>query len=529
MSQKEADSEGLRRSERNRKGKSGSLAPSYLEAADQRSLDFDSVRIIRATDPAFLSTEDTSASDPMAGRYGTRLKYRKFKGDGRDDVDDWLCEFNSTAAANQEEDAAKLRLFQGLLKGEALQWYQDIPEADRTNWERLTTAFLRTFREVGGEARTLGKLSKMRMKPDESVRRYGQRVRSLIHRLTPGITASVQIEWYVAGFPEDMGFHVRQARPQTLQEAMEAAQNYENSKQSLHQSGRRAVEKSSKRGKKLRAKRRKDSSDSSTPSSESTTDPSSSPSDSDGPVPVRKTQRPTKAKDLPDRARAKVKEESSDDRRMMKDIQSSLSAIKIHLADSRKNRKMIPVSRNNVWCTRCGQPGHYPNECPNFPPGQVQYVDAEGTTYLTEAEFDDDVQDFVPVYQVLPTYGRGRGQPHLTRPRYQQGAPPQTSYAPRDQSGPSGYGRSNPTVGQQLGLCFKCGQPGHYAANCPYAGGQGAPLQLPCQNCGQYGHTAPQCNLQQQPRVFFKQVEVPPREQTALNYGNKAAAENPPE
>ena len=53
----------------------------------------------------------------------TCLKYRRFKGDGSQDVDDWLTKFNSTAFANQEEPASRLRIFQGLLKGEALKWY----------------------------------------------------------------------------------------------------------------------------------------------------------------------------------------------------------------------------------------------------------------------------------------------------------------------------------------------------------------------------------------------------------------------
>ena len=49
-----------------------------------------------------------------------RLKYSKFKGDSSQDVDDWLCEFKSIGLANEEEDEAKQRIFQGLLKGEAL-------------------------------------------------------------------------------------------------------------------------------------------------------------------------------------------------------------------------------------------------------------------------------------------------------------------------------------------------------------------------------------------------------------------------
>ena len=163
-------------------------------------------------------------------------------------MDDWLTEFKSTAAANQEEPAAALRIFQGLLKGEALKWYQYVPDRIRTSWDQLSNLFLRTFREAGGEARALGRLSKMTMGKSESVRHYGQRVKALIQKLTTEISPTVQVEWYVAGFPEKMGFQIRQARPTTLNEAIEAAQNYENSAQSLRKS-LKGLEKSLKREK----------------------------------------------------------------------------------------------------------------------------------------------------------------------------------------------------------------------------------------------------------------------------------------
>jgi hypothetical protein len=57
-------------------------------------------------------------------------------------------------------------------------------------------------------------------------------VKGLIQKLTTDIVPSVQVEWYVVGFPKEMGFQIRQTRPITLREAMEAAQNYENSAQS---------------------------------------------------------------------------------------------------------------------------------------------------------------------------------------------------------------------------------------------------------------------------------------------------------
>jgi hypothetical protein len=193
------------------------------------------------------------------------LKYKRFTGDGHQDVDDWFSEFKSTAVANQEEDEAKQRIFQGLLKGEALKWYQDIPVRDRNDWDQLTIAFLQAFREVGGEARVLGRLSKMTMRTSESVRKYGQWVKALIQKLTMEIAPSVQVEWYVAGFPEA---------------AMEAAHNYENSAQSLRKVVKRSEKKDKGKGKKedRKDRRRRKFSDSDSDSESSDSDESDSAS-----------------------------------------------------------------------------------------------------------------------------------------------------------------------------------------------------------------------------------------------------------
>lgn len=521
--------EGSRRSERNKKKPSGSRTSPPLDLTNPRILDYEVEETVR---PALLTDQSSgeSAESPrtMSGRGNLRLKYRRFKGDGKEDVDDWLCEFNSTAAANEEDVATKLRIFQGLLKGEALQWYQDIPDPVRNNWEQLTATFLRTFREVGGEARTLGRLSKMKMRTDETVRRYGQRVRNLIHRLTPGITASVQIEWYVAGFPEEMGFHVRQARPLTLQDAMEAAQNYENSKQSLRQSRRRSKTEGSEHDRKVRKKKKKYSSSGSSDSS-SGSSPDTRSSEYSSSEEETRPQRVSSSKIRRKghtRGTGKVKEEVPDGQQMMRDIQSSLAAIKVHLTDPHKPRRTIPAIRNNVWCTRCGLAGHYPNECPHLPPRKVHFVEEEGTSYPALPEYDEDDPEGVPVYQTAPMYGSGRGQQLQGKPRYPSGRPSPSGYTPGDQLGVSAYPRRQVTMERQYGLCFSCGEPGHYAPDCPRRGGQGAPLELPCQNCGHYGHMAQHCRQPERPRVAFKQVDVPPREKTALNYGHKEGVEN---
>jgi hypothetical protein len=399
----------------------------------------------------------------------TRLKYKTFKGDGHQDVDDWFSEFESTAVANQEEDEAKQRIFQGLLKGEALKWYQDIPVRDRNDWEQLTTTFLQAFREVGREARALGRLSKMTMRTSESVRKYGQRVKALIQKLTMEIAPSVQVEWYVAGFPEAMGFQIRQTWRANLREAMEAAHNYENSAQSLRKAVRRSEKKDKGKGKKDdrkdRRRRKYSDSDSDSESSDSEdSDSASSGSEEErSPSPPRRSHRSKGAKE---KAIVKVKTEDPEQRRMMKSIEDTLEAIKVNLAENRKPRRTIPTSRMNVWCTRCGDPGHYASECQRPTPKRVHYVNPEEEVFYAQPE--EEEEDAAAIYQVQPTYGRGKAPQIPIRP----GVMANRNY----QVGPSqGTNFNNPVRfsnygDRQLGCCFVCGDPNHYANVCPHRG-----------------------------------------------------------
>ena len=107
---------------------------------------------------------------------------------------------------------------------------------------------------------------------------------------------------------------------------MEAAQSYENSKQSLRQTRRSSKAESSKRGKKNRKNRRKESSGSSTSSGESSSEEQSSKeSESKERSPPQRISG-SKGYRKP-RDRVVVKEELPDDRHMLKDIQSSLAGI----------------------------------------------------------------------------------------------------------------------------------------------------------------------------------------------------------
>ena len=136
----------------------------------------------------------------------------------------------------------------------------------------------------------------------ESVKRYGQRVKALIQKLTTDIAPTVQIEWYVAGFPEKMGFQNCQTQPTTLQEATEVAQNYENSAQSLRKS-LKGIEKreKSKLGKKdqkdQRWKKHLDTSDiSSSSSSTAESSVTESSGSNSGPLSRKRSSRNRKGK-----------------------------------------------------------------------------------------------------------------------------------------------------------------------------------------------------------------------------------------
>ena len=82
----------------------------------------------------------------------------------------------------------------------------------------------------------------------------------------------------------------------------------------------------------------------------------------------------------------KVKLEDGDQKAFMKNIADALEAIKVNLADNRKPRRIVPTSRANVWCSRCGDSGHFSSECLKGLQRHVHLVDPETRVYYSIPE-----------------------------------------------------------------------------------------------------------------------------------------------
>jgi hypothetical protein len=170
---------------------------------------------------------------------------------------------------------------------------------------------------------------------------------------------------------------------------MEAAHNYENSAQSLRKAVRRSKKqnkgKRKKDDQKARRRRKFSNSDSDSESSESEDSGSASSGSEEerSPLPPRRSHRSRGARE---KATVKVKTEDPESRRMMKSIEESLEAIKVNLAENQKSRRTIPTSRMNVWCTRCGDLGHYASECQRPAPKWIHYVNPEEEVFYAQPE-----------------------------------------------------------------------------------------------------------------------------------------------
>lgn len=440
----------------------------------------------------------------------TRLKYHTFKGDLRQDVDEWMKEFVVTTLANQETDDSRSRIFVGLLRKEALKWYETLTPQVQGDWDNLCEAFVSAFREVGGEDRIITKLNRFTKGAKESIRSYGHRICSLISKMTHPSPEHMKIHWYLQGLPKEMTFQLRQKKKATLKETMVDAQEYEDSENASPEAIQReekAEKKRERRRREDRKRRQKNKAYSSDSEFDTGSSDSSSSNESEEEVDfVGRTRSSLKGKKEDTR---KVKEESKGELKMvsasLKTMADSIKDLTVHLAGSEKPRRIPPQTRSQVWCSKCHREGHHGNECPN-----------QKNVRQIETEYDDEF-DF-PVQWVYA------GEEHDTPPVYNI----QEDNNRRNYSGRPQFNNQPLYQTRERGRCWICRDPSHYADKCPNG-------KLPyetykiCGNCKKEGHETSECKAALRV-VIDRPTYVPniPRNQTALNYGNANAADTGP-
>ncbi|OAE18174.1 hypothetical protein AXG93_406s1420 [Marchantia polymorpha subsp. ruderalis] len=130
--------------------------------------------LIRPTFPVRLRMDDSHCEKNYT------IEYADFNGSPSEDVEYFLQDFEGMYN-EQVSDEDKLRTLPNLLKERALSWYTSLNPDERGDWESLRAALVKKFRR--NPHRLLTELSRIKKKPDESIRKCSIKLTRLINQL----------------------------------------------------------------------------------------------------------------------------------------------------------------------------------------------------------------------------------------------------------------------------------------------------------------------------------------------------------
>lgn len=147
-----------------------------------------------------------------------------------EDVEYFLRDFEAIAQYNEQvSDEDKLRTLPNLLKERALSWYTSLNADERGDWESLRAALVKKFRR--NPDRLLTKLSRIKKKPDESIKKYPIKLTRLINQLQSGdepYPERLKVWWLLKGLPTSIRKYCLQAgNNSTMEAAISVAKTYE--------------------------------------------------------------------------------------------------------------------------------------------------------------------------------------------------------------------------------------------------------------------------------------------------------------
>ena len=404
----------------------------------------------------------------------TKVKYEYFEGRSRDDGEAWIDSFKGAAASNGEDIEADLcSLFQGLLKRDARRWYKGLSAETRQRWALLEAAFLARYKDEGAEARYETMLRTVYLKETQSVKAYGEKVRSIVSRMNAAPGPKEGHKDFIDGLPKKMRMFVLQKSTKTLTDAIKAAETFENSR--IDYRGSRQDRQEPKK---------KKPSDSTEASSSSET--SSSDSSLDGAYYSRKKSKSKSKDSKAEKKLEKLAEQMEQERGQMKESikemnesKEEIKKIAVNLAAQPQQRK-VAGERSQMFCHICGRNNHYPKDC-KYRTAPVQFMETappQQQVYSVQQQAQMGLHPHVyPVQSAMPSAS-------INSPAQVNSL--QAQQVPRFQAPAQSGGNQSQQQPRQR-FCYECKSPDHLRNQCPLV------PKLPCKRCGELGHNSVNC------------------------------------
>jgi hypothetical protein len=189
----------------------------------------------------------------------------------------------------------------------------------------------------------------------------------------------------------------------------------------------------------------------------------------------------------------------------VEDLESKFKKLIVTLAKTRPDRRLIPLKRAYVWCSNCGEQGHYPHECLKAYP-KVNQVRLEPHIYYTKSQEQVDVEA-APQPLYAPCYAVQLPAQYFPRPLAPSAAANLSKPIYKPRMGPPG-GYPPPGIPKEKGVCWNFGAKDHYSPSCPYPYQSIGYIPL-CGNYGKEGHLPPEYPEPSKPHTLVRYAQGP--------------------
>ena len=141
----------------------------------------------------------------------------KFSGDGSEDVNEFLANFERTARFYELNEDRKAETFPLSLTGNANVWFNTTPGLSGKNFEYLATALKTQFHSDSDVWLLRQKLNERKQLPSETVSEFAAAIRRLAQRIN--LPPSECINYFIQGLRPDLKNFVILQRPKSFEEA----------------------------------------------------------------------------------------------------------------------------------------------------------------------------------------------------------------------------------------------------------------------------------------------------------------------